>query len=180
MLISHIARFKWLGFHDQLKQEATSGKHVNPICIVLSLAQLISYLRRVTFKRTHPVAHLVLNRLQQLVHRVTSVPEIDHLDIKLSIQQYILRFDIAMSYPAAMNTPQGRYKLPEYEPSRPLMELLCLVNQSKQLTVLLNLHNIVKNALDTTVGRTVDSSHIEIDDLNNMAMLSLMGHLHLV
>ena len=60
------------------------------------------------------------------------------------------------------------------------MKLLGLIDQSEQLSVLLNFHYIVKDTLHTTISTSVDASHIEIDDLNDMTMLGFMWHLHLI
>lgn len=54
------------------------------------------------------------------------------------------------------------------------MKLLGLIDQSEQLSVLLNFHYIVKDTLHTTISTSVDASHIEIDDLNDMTMLGFM------
>ena len=51
-----------------------------------------------------------------------------------------------------MYVSQGGNQLPEHMPRGPLAELLALVDEPKQLTVLLNLHDVVENSLHLAVS----------------------------
>ena len=59
-------------------------------------------------------------------------------------------------------------------------ELLCLVDQTEKFTVFFDFHDVVEDAVDFAVGRTVDASDIEVDDLNDVSMFGLVAHLDLV
>jgi hypothetical protein len=53
-------------------------------------------------------------------------------------------------------------------------------DQTVQLTVLLDLHDVVEDALESSIGRSVGSSHIEVYDLNDMAVLGLVTRAYFI
>ena len=59
-------------------------------------------------------------------------------------------------------------------------ELFGLADEAEELAVLLYFHDVVEDPLDFAVGGAVNTSHIEVDYLNNVSMLGLVGHLDLV
>ena len=61
-----------------------------------------------------------------------------------------------------------------------LRELFCLGDESVKLSVLLYFHDIIKNALHLTIRGTIDTSDIEVNNLNYVSMLGLVRHLHLI
>ena len=69
---------------------------------------------------------------------------------------------------------QSREELSEDGPSCFFWKLFCEVDESVEFPVLFNLHDIVEDALEPAVGRSVSSSHIKVDDLNDVAMFGLV------
>ena len=55
-----------------------------------------------------------------------------------------------------------------------------MVDEAVELTVLLYFHDVVENALNLSVDRAVDPTDIEVNDLNDITVMSIMRHLHLV
>ena len=61
-----------------------------------------------------------------------------------------------------------------------LSESLGLVNDSKQLAIFCNFHNVIEYSSDFSVDCTVDASDIEIYNLNNVSMFGLKANLDLI
>lgn len=79
-----------------------------------------------------------------------------------------------------MNGTNCRQQLPEDVPGSLLGELFGEVDDSEQLTVFFNLHDVVKYPAYFTVSGAVDASNIKIDNLNYVSMPGFCGHLDLV
>lgn len=85
-----------------------------------------------------------------------------------------------MSDPAGVDGAHGREQLPEDVPGSLLGELFGEVDDPEQLSVLLDLHDVVEYPAYFAVGSAVDAPHIKIDNLNYVSMPGFRGHLHLV
>lgn len=73
----------------------------------------------------------------------------------------------------------GEY-LSEDVPGGAFCELFCLVDESEEFSVFFYFHDVVEDSLYFSICGAVDSSHIEVDDLNDITVSGLMGHFHLV
>lgn len=51
-----------------------------------------------------------------------------------------------------------------------------MVDETEQLTVLFNFHDVVKDSLNFAIRSAVDPADIEVDDLNYIAMPGFVGH----
>jgi len=58
--------------------------------------------------------------------------------------------------------------------------LFGLGDETVQLAVLLDFHDVVEYSLYFPVGGAVDASYVEVDYLNNVSMFSLVRHLNFV
>ena len=85
-----------------------------------------------------------------------------------------------MRDPFAVDGPQRGDHLSEDVPGGLLWELLGQVYHAEQLTVLLDFHDVVKDALEFAIGTAVYPSHIEVDYLNHVSMSGLRGHADLI
>lgn len=85
-----------------------------------------------------------------------------------------------MCDPAGVDGPNSREELPEDVPGSLLGELFGEVDDPEQLSVLLDLHDVVEYPTDFAIGSAVDAPHIKIDNLNYVSMPGFCGHLDLV
>lgn len=85
-----------------------------------------------------------------------------------------------MSDAATVDVSKGRYQLLENVASSSLTELFSLVDDSKQLAILLDFHDVVQNSLHFAIHCAVDTPHIEVDNLNDISMFGFKGHFQFV
>lgn len=148
--------------------------------MVLPFAETVHKFRGIALDRANYIADIVCNFIADFIHVVASVPEVRYLDIHARVQQYILSFYIAMRDPPVVEVSQGRDELSENVSGRLLGKAVGLADDAEEFSALLYFHDVVEDAPDFSVESAADPAHVEVDDLNYVAMLPLKAHLHFV
>jgi hypothetical protein len=180
VLVLDVRRLERLCLHDKFEEEAASREDVDRLSVILSLADCIGDLRSIALQRANPITNMIVDRLSHFILSIASIAKIYNLNVEFRIKQNVFRLDVTVRDPARVGMSQHPEQLFEDIASCPFGELLGLVDQTVELSVLLNFHDVVEDSLHLAIRRTVDTANIEVSDLNNIAMTCLVRHPHLV
>lgn len=96
------------------------------------------------------------------------------------VDQNVFSLDVTVGDARIVEMFDRQDKLAEYNACQFLSEHLRIFDQAMELTVASELHDVVEDASCTTVGRTIDSAHLKICDLNDTSVTGFRTHLYLI